>query len=85
MDIRFQSHLHAAVGVFVITAIGAPSAAGEVIARGASFETTVAVKLRDAPPEQALGIFVERPGKQIEELQPGAKVRVEAVQKAWGS
>lgn len=52
---------------------------GVTLQRGVTLEATGPVTLRDAPPEQRLGVFVESPGQETHTLPGGTKVKVEAV------
>ncbi len=53
--------------------------AGELPQKGATLQTTNTVKLRQAPPQQSLGLFVGDPGKETHSLPAGTKVKVQQV------
>lgn len=60
-------------------ALAATAWAADMPKQGTVLQTTAEIKLRDAPPEQRLGLFVDSPGKEIHVVPAGTDVQVQAV------
>jgi len=53
--------------------------AQDVPKQGTVLQATTDIRLRDAPPEQKYGLFVDSPGRQVHTISAGEEVKVQAV------
>jgi hypothetical protein len=72
-----RARIAACAGLAAIAS--AVAIAADVPKPGTVLQATADVRLRDAPPEQRLGLFVDSPGPQIHTISAGEQVKVQAV------